>query len=107
MKQELNTILDPRGYQEREVIKLAKRVSLDELKEGKLLFYNNTKLDFVNYNTVFDRIKENFAEMGITNFVDYKETVRGKNAEMLADYAAMLAEEKPQEIGRASCRERV
>ena len=91
----LNALLDPRGYQEREVIKLAERVSLDELRKGKILFYNNTKLGFCNYYTVFDRIKEHFTELGITNFVEYTETVRGKDAKKLYEYAQMLAEEKP------------
>ncbi len=88
-------ILDPRGLQERPKIKLANRVSLKELKNGKILFYDNTKLGFVNYMTVFDRIKEKFNELGATNFVEYRETVRGKNAEKLGEYAKMLAAEKP------------
>lgn len=91
----LNALLDPRGYQKRNMIELAHRVSLEELKKGKILFYNNTKLGFCNYYTVFDRIKERFSELGITNFVEYTETVRGKNEEKLYKYAAMLAEEKP------------
>ena len=91
----LNPILDPRGYQERPVLKLAPRVTLDDLRKGKILFYNNTKLSFCNYNQVFIRIKERFRELGITNFVDYVETVRGKNTEKLEEYAAMLAKEKP------------
>lgn len=91
----LNALLDPRGFQEREVITLAKRVSLEELRSGKVLFYNNTKLGFCNYYTVFDRIKEHLEELGVTNFVEYTETVRGKDAKKLAEYAAMLAEEKP------------
>jgi len=95
MPDRLYDIIDPRGHQDREVIELAKRVSLDDLKSGKVLFYNNTKLDFCNYRAVFDRIKERFTALGITNFVDYYETVRGKNTEKLYEYAAMLAEEKP------------
>src|SRR5690554_1175967 len=95
MARKLNPILDPRGYQERPVIKLAPRVTLDDLRKGKILFYDNTKLSFVNYNQVFIRIKERFRELGITNFVDYVETVRGKNTEKLEEYAAMLAAEKP------------
>ena len=91
----VNRLLDPRGIQERPVIKLAKRPSIEELKNGKILFYNNTKLGFCNYYTVFDRIKEHLTELGITNFVEYTETVRGKNQEKLYEYAAMLAEEKP------------
>ena len=95
MSKKLDALLDPRGYQDRPVIELAGRVTLEALKNGKILFYDNTKLGFCNYMTVFDRIKERFREMGITNFVDYCETVRGKNAEKLAEYAAMLAKEKP------------
>ena len=91
----LNDLLDPRGIQDRQTIELAPRVTLEDLKNGKILFYDNTKLGFCNYMTVFDRIKERFTEMGITNWVEYRETVRGKDAKMLAEYAAMLAEEKP------------
>lgn len=95
MSYTMDRLLDPRGQQERTVIELAKRPSLEELKNGKILFYNNTKLGFCNYYTVFDRIKEHLTEIGATNWVEYTETVRGKDAAMLADYAAMLAEEKP------------
>jgi hypothetical protein len=95
MAKKLNDLLDPRGKQDRRVIDLAPRVTLDELRNGKILFYNNTKLGFCNYMTVFDRIKERFTELGITNWVEYTETVRGKDAKRLAEYAAMLAEEKP------------
>ena len=95
MVKKLNPLLDPRGFQERPILKLAPRVSLEELKEGKILFYNNTKLGFCNYGEVFVRIKERFREMGIHNFVDYTETVRGKDTAALENYAAMLAREKP------------
>ncbi|POP33730.1 hypothetical protein C3B58_06080 [Lactonifactor longoviformis] len=95
MALQFNSILDPRGYQERRKITLAPRVSLEELKTGKILFYNNTKLGFCNYYTVFDRIKEHLRELGIENFVEYTETVRGKDAGKLKEYAQMLAKEKP------------
>jgi hypothetical protein len=95
MKKRLNSLLDPRGLQERPILKLAPRVDIGKLKSGKILFYNNTKLDFCNYGEVFVRIKERFREAGITNFVDYKETVRGKDTQKLEGYAAMLAKEKP------------
>ena len=65
----LNELLDPRGIQERPMIQLAARPTLEELQKGKILFYNNTKLGFCNYYTVFDRIKERLTELGITNFV--------------------------------------
>lgn len=41
------------------------------------------------------RIKEHFTELGITNFVEYTETVRGKDAKKLYEYASVLAKEKP------------
>ena len=94
---EMNALLDPRGPQERPMLRLAKRPSLEELKKGKILFYNNTKLGFCNYYTVFDRIKQRLREIGCddSKWVEYTETVRGKNAEKLSEYAAMLAKEKP------------
>lgn len=95
MTKRLNPLLDPRGFQERPIIQLAPRVSIEDLKRGKILFYNNTKLSFCNYGEIFVRIKERFREMGIGNFVDYVETVRGKDTAALEKYAAMLAEEKP------------
>jgi tRNA A37 threonylcarbamoyladenosine biosynthesis protein TsaE len=95
MTKRLNPLLDPRGYQERPIIKLAPRVSVEELKKGKILFYNNTKLSFCNYGEVFVRIKERFRDMGISTFIDYLETVRGKDTAALEKYAAMLAKEKP------------
>ncbi len=95
MDTKLHPLFDPRGIQERPVLTLAPRPTVEELKKGKILFYNNTKLDFCNYGETFVRIKERFRELGITNFVDYKETVRGKGSRVLEEYAAMLAREKP------------
>ena len=95
MNESLSPLLDPRGTQERPVIKLAPRVGIEKLKKGKILFYDNTKLGFCNYGEVFVRIKERFREMGIDNFVNYRETVRGKDTKALEAYAAMLAKEKP------------
>ena len=95
MNKTLNTLIDPRGIQARPVLQLAPRVSLDELKKGKILFYDNTKLSFCNYMATFTRIKERFEEMGISHFVNHRETVRGKDTKTLESYAAMMAEEKP------------
>ena len=95
MTNKLNPLIDPRGRQERPVVQLAPRVSFEALKNGKILFYDNTKLSFCNYGEVFVRIKEGFREMGVSNFIDYRETVRGKDTQKLEAYAAMLAEEKP------------
>lgn len=93
----VSAMLDPRGFQERPMLQLAKRPTLEELKAGKILFYNNTKLGFCNYYTVFDRIKEHLRDLGCdeSKWVEYTETVRGKSAAKLGEYAAMLAKEKP------------
>jgi hypothetical protein len=91
-----DTLIDPRGRQERPVISMAPRVSIEELKTGPVLFYNNTKLEFCNYGEVFTRIKERFSEKGITNFVDFRETVRGKSTKMLKEYAGTLADAGPK-----------
>ena len=88
MQKTLHPIIDPRGRQERPLLQLAPRVTLEELRKGKILFYDNTKLGFCNYMEVFVRIKERLREMGITNFVDYRETVRGKDTQKLEEYAA-------------------
>ena len=95
MKESLGPILDPRGPQKRPMLKLARRGAMSDLKKGKILFYNNTKLDFCNYGETFVRIKKHFEEAGIRNFVDFKETVRGKTTRDLKDYAARIAECRP------------
>jgi hypothetical protein len=95
MSNALHALMDPRGIQARPVLQLAPRVSLDALKKGKILFYDNTKLSFCNYMMAFTRTKERLREMGISNFIDYRETVRGKDTKTLEAYAAMMAQEKP------------
>jgi len=76
-------------------LKLAPRVTKDDLRKGPILFFDNTKLSFGNYAEVFRRIKENLAKEGITNFIDLRETVRGKSTRDLKDFAAMLARMGP------------
>ena len=88
-------LIDPRGKQPRELLKLAKRPSLKELKEGKVIFYNNTKLYHNNYMTIFHYTKEKLAKDGIANLVEFAESPRGKTNQDLRDYAAKLAAENP------------
>jgi hypothetical protein len=47
----MKPVLDPRGQQGRPMLQLAPRVSMDDLRKGPILFYDNTKLGFVNYMT--------------------------------------------------------
>ena len=68
---------------------------MDALRKGSILFYDNTKLSFCNYMETFTRLKERLREEGISNFVDYVETVRGKSTQDQKDYAAFMAKEKP------------
>ena len=91
-------VLDPRGSQARPKIKLAPRPGLEELKQGPVLFYDNTKLGFCNYMEVYHRLKSNFEGMGVRNLVDFRETVRGKSTQDLKDYAAKLAAAKPKAV---------
>ncbi len=88
-------LIDPRGSQPKADLQLAPRPSLDELKRGPILFYNNTKLFFCNYNEIFEQVKRNLIRDGIENFIDFVETVRGKTREDLKAYAAKLAKSNP------------
>ena len=40
----LHPLLDPRGLQKRPLLQLAPRVSMEDLRKGPVLFYDNTKL---------------------------------------------------------------
>ncbi len=91
----MERIIDPRGQQKRPIIKMAPRVSEDDLRKGSILFYNNTKLRFCEYGEVFVVIKQRLRDRGITNFIDFEETVRGKSTKDLQDYAGKLAAAKP------------
>lgn len=95
MNLKLNKIIDPRGKQNRSPLKLAKRPTIDVLRKGPILFYDNTKLAFCNYMETFTRLKERLREEGISNFVDYVETVRGKSTQDQKDYAAFMAKKEP------------
>jgi hypothetical protein len=88
-------ILDPRGQQKRPKLKLAPRITMEALKKGPVVFFDNTKLGFCHYMQVYRRLKANFAKDGITNLIDYRETVRGKSTQGLKDMAAKLASFKP------------
>ena len=88
-------IVDPRGKQDRPQLAMAPRVGLEQLQDGLILFHNNTKLEFCNYTEIFPRIKELFEQRGIHNFVDFRETPRGKTTEDLNDYAKKLAAVRP------------
>ena len=91
----MEQILDPRGRGSLTKLALAKRPGLEDLRRGPILFYDNTKLAYCNYREIFPRIKEHLAREGITNTVDYCETVRGKSPDDLKALSKVLAKQKP------------
>jgi len=86
-------IVDPRGRQPRDRLVLAPRLSLEALKKDRILFYNNTKVDFCNYPEILTGIKRHLTALGVTNFVDYRQTVRGKSTAGLRRTAQKLADQ--------------
>lgn len=84
-------ILDPRGRNHKSEIKLARRPSLQELSAGKLLIYNNTKVEFCNYTEILPSLKNCLEQAGIKNFLDFRRTVRGLNSDGIASLADELA----------------
>ena len=74
MGKQFNPLLDPRGYQERTMITLAKRPTLDELRNGKILFYNNTKLGFCKMC-----IRDRMSGMGNEGLTTLEEMTKIKN----------------------------
>jgi hypothetical protein len=92
---DLPRLFDPRGVQERPRLELAPRVSFEALQKGPILFFNNTKLEFCNYDEIYPKLKELFRLKGISNFIDHRETVRGKTTEDLIEFAARLAKNRP------------
>jgi hypothetical protein len=92
----ISGILDPRGKQERPQLIMAPRVTLKKLQEGPLVFYNNTKLEFCNYTEIFPRIKELFQLRGISNFIDFPETVRGKTTADLKPHLQKESHDLPR-----------
>jgi hypothetical protein len=90
-----SSILDPRGIQHRELLNLAKRPKLEALIAGPIVLYNNTKLFHNNYLAIFERTKENFIKEGISNFIEFIETPRGKSNQELKAFAMKLARVEP------------
>ena len=88
-----NPVLDPRGRQDRPTLRLAPRTTMDRLRQGPVLIYDNTKFGFVNYMEVVRRLKANFAQDSIANVVEYRETVRGKDNQTLIKFAGWLKEQ--------------
>lgn len=91
-------LIDPRGIQKRGHLQLARRRSLKELQEGKLLIYNNTKVEFCNYTEIIPTLKSCFEKAGVCRIEDFRRTVRGLSAEGLAKLADELAAREPEGV---------
>lgn len=89
----MNAVIDPRGEIDVRKIELSKRKDLNGLREGRILFFDNTKLSFCNYSEIFVGIKEKLQEFGLKNFSDHRQTVRGSMTDDIRGMAARLASE--------------
>ena len=88
-------VLDPRPYRKPAVLTLARRPSMEALRGGPVLFFDNTKLAFCNYAAVFERLRERLAAVGVTHIVEHCETVRGRTTHQLNELATRLAQGEP------------
>ena len=79
-------LLDPRGRLELARITLAPRPDAAALAAGRVLFYDNEKMDVGQYGLIYARIKAGLEARGIWNFCERRASIRGKTS---ADIAAM------------------
>ncbi|EIL6545346.1 hypothetical protein LL645_004124 [Salmonella enterica] len=91
-----DTIFDPRGDNCFYELQLAPRSSLQALRNGKVLFFDNTKLDFCHYREIFTRLKTVLNEHGINNIEYVRQSVRGTMTEQIRTLADKLLQKKVQ-----------
>lgn len=87
------SIFDPRGENQIDELQLAPRPSIQSLKEGKVLFFDNTKLSFCNYKEIFISLEAFFKDNGINNIEHVRQSVRGTMTQQMRELAAILAKE--------------
>ncbi|MFA0628314.1 hypothetical protein AB4589_10850 [Vibrio sp. 10N.222.49.A3] len=87
------SIFDPRGENKIDELQLAPRPSIQSLKEGKVLFFDNTKLSFCNYKEIFISLEAFFKDNGINNIEHVRQSVRGTMTQQMRELAAILAKE--------------
>ncbi|MGI0119823.1 UGSC family (seleno)protein [Zooshikella sp. RANM57] len=83
--------LDPRGTHKTRSLQLAKRSLPAALESGKVLFFDNTKLRFCNYNEIYTRLTHELNKHGIHSIVRVCQSVRGTMTEDMRKLAASLA----------------
>ncbi|EGL1840416.1 TPA: hypothetical protein ACWV4W_005481, partial [Salmonella enterica subsp. enterica serovar Muenchen] len=91
-----DTIFDPRGDNCFYELQLAPRSSLQALRNGKVLFFDNTKLDFCHYREIFTRLKTVLNEHGINNIEYVRQSVRGTMTEQIRTLADKLLQKQVQ-----------
>ncbi|HEP0991411.1 TPA: hypothetical protein QIX85_003538 [Serratia marcescens] len=91
-----DAIFDPRGENQFYELKLAPRPSLQALRDGKVLFFDNTKLDFCHYREIFTRLEAVLNENGIHHIEHVRQSVRGTMTEQIRALADNLAQRQVQ-----------
>lgn len=91
-----DAIFDPRGENQFYELKLAQRPSLQALRDGKVLFFDNTKLDFCHYREIFTRLEAVLNENGIHHIEHVRQSVRGTMTEQIRALADNLAQRQVQ-----------
>ena len=92
------SLLDPRGYRQLPVLTLAPRPDMSALTAGRVLFYDNTKMDVGHFGVLFAQIKRGMQVRGAGNFIDFRETIRGKSN---ADIAALAERFRTMSVSAA------
>ncbi|BEO62659.1 hypothetical protein SMQE30_30820 [Serratia marcescens] len=85
-------IFDPRGENRFYELQLAPRPSLQALRDGKVLFFDNIKLDFCHYREIFTRLETILNELGIHHIEHVRQSVRGTMTAQIRVLADQLAQ---------------
>lgn len=91
-----DSIFDPRGKNRFYELQLAPRASLQALRDGKVLFFDNTKLDFCHYREIFTRLETVLNEHGIYRIEHVRQSVRGTMTEQIRELADNLVRKEVQ-----------
>ena len=92
----IDYIFDPRGNNHFYELKLAPRPSLQALRDGKILFFDNTKLDFCHYREIFTRLEIIFNEHSIHRIEHVRQSVRGTMTAQIRELADKLVQKEVQ-----------
>lgn len=85
-------LIDPRTPSRKSKIALAPRPDFERLKKGRLLLYDNGKLDVGNYGLLLQEIESILTGHGLKHIEVYRQTIRGKTQEGIYQLAAEIAE---------------